>query len=304
MSDFVHELLRAEKYFSARFPLRIMEVAQGPLAEHSHEFWELVYVRRGRGEHCLEGRRLALSAGDVAIIRPGQSHAYAPSKSETMRIVNVLWMPSLVEELLPNSLGAGLPLLDSVGAGGAKSGAQVLEAAPLLHLSGQAALRVEALLDEMRREQSEPAAGHEMLLRHLFCALMLLLARAAHEENRRAAPDRSTSSKAAERALIERAVAWIEGNHQRAIKVEELASHVALSPSRLSHIFKAHTGRGVIEYLHEHRVARAASLLCSTQKSGAEIAREVGFGDARFFRRIFARHTGCAPTHFRRHFGA
>ena len=296
MPDFVHELLRAEKYFSARFPLRILEVAQGPLAEHSHEFWELVYVRRGRGEHCLEGRRFALSAGDVAIIRPGQSHAYAASKSETMRIVNVLWMPSLVEGLLP----------DFAGAGGAKSGAtalQVLEAAPLLHLSGPAALRVEALLDEMRREQGEPAAGHEILLRHLFCALMLLLARAAHEESQHSAPERGASSKAAERVLVARAVAWIEAHHTRPIKVEEVASHVALSPSRLSHIFKAHTGRGVIEYLHEHRVARAASLLCCTQKSGAEIAREVGFGDARFFRRIFARHTGCAPTHFRRHFG-
>jgi AraC-like DNA-binding protein/quercetin dioxygenase-like cupin family protein len=286
--------LSAEKYLPTRFPLSIMDVEQGAIAPHTHEFWEVVYVRRGRGEHRVGERRFAMATGDVYVIRPGERHSYGPRTGETTRIVNVLWMPALLD---------GMP---------AEPGGAIFtepDRSPLLRLRGRESLRVESLLDEMRREQGAPQEHHEAVLRHLFCALMLLLSRARpHAESETdEASERGTRGEAAwrdERALIERAVEWVETNHRRTVRVEQVASHVALSPSRLSHLFKAHTGRGVIEYLHAYRVARAGHLLCSTQSSSQEIAREVGFGDARFFRRVFARHTGCAPTHFRRHFGA
>lgn len=308
--------LRAQQYLSASFPFHIADVLQGPLQEHSHEFFELVYVRRGRGEHRLNGRSYALQAGDLYLIRPGECHAYAPLPRQQMRIINVLWMPSLTERLWPTQeFGerTNWPALEFLATPKIQHDTPQSEArfSPRLHLSPRAAYRVETLLDEMRREHNSGAPGGQLLLRHLFCTLMILLSREWQKPD--AARAASTCSvdagqNQARAALAERgdvvgeAIAWLEENYARPVRVADVASHVALSAGRLSHVFKARTERGIIEYLHEYRIARAAQLLCETSQSAQSIAQQTGFNDPRFFHRLFRRHTGCTPTQFRRQF--
>ena len=305
--------LRAQQYLKANFPFHIADVLQGPMQEHSHEFFEVVYVRRGRGEHFLNGRNYAIKAGDLYLIRPGESHAYAPLPQQQMRITNVLWMPTLTERLWQTQefiASADWPALDFLAPAKIQhdSPHSVAHFSPRLQLSPRAAYRVETLLDEMRREQNSGAPGCQALLCHLFCTLMILLSREWQKQN--AAPAASTcSDQKSEIAVphergdvVGEAIAWLEENYARPVRVADVASHVALSASRLSHVFKERTDRGVIEYLHEYRIARAARLLCETSQSAQNIAQQSGFGDARFFHRLFRRHTGCTPAQFRRQF--
>jgi AraC-like DNA-binding protein/mannose-6-phosphate isomerase-like protein (cupin superfamily) len=304
--------LRSQQYFTAQFPLYIDEVRQERIEEHSHEFYEMVYVRRGRGEHSIEGRTYPIQAGDLYVIHPGEKHSYTPLSQ--LHIVNVLWMPSLVKDLLdsgelrpqstlePQHLGYIEPLLKR------RNGPRKF--AHRLHLSGRTAYRVESLLEEMRREQTVAAPGSQLLLRHLFCALLVLLSRAYEEQNQPTTQAQSTLnvgktglSAAGQHAMVARAIEWIEEHYAEPIRVREVAAHAALSESRLSHLFKAHTGRGLIEYLHEYRINRACAQLCETTRPIQDIATEIGYNDLRFFHRLFRRHTGCNPTQYRQHFG-
>lgn len=270
----------------------------------------MVYVRRGRGWHFIEGERYPIQAGDLYVISPGETHGYAPLKDEAMHIVNILWMPSLVEDLLR------APRHRARGTERTLSGArQLLYVEPMLrretrftrrlHLAGRTALRVELLIDEMRREQTQAAAGCELLLRHLFCALLVLLSRDYDEQNEwsrvrsEAAPRVSTQE-----ALVARAIEYIEENHTGALRVSDVAAHVALSPSRLSHVFKQQTRRGINEYLHQYRIARACASLMESNVTVGQVAADVGYSDARFFHRVFRRHTGCNPTQYRQHCNA
>lgn len=323
-----------------------MDVQQGPMEAHSHEFYEMVYVRRGRGEHFIEGHTYPIQGGDLYVIHPGEEHRYAPATGSSLRIVNVLWMPSLVEDILSETTprqstldgainGESLfyiqPLLGSghrekqpfqargktrrKAASQETSKRQSSRFAPRLHLSGRTAYRVEMLLDEMRREQNIGAPGSQVLLRHLFCALLVLLSRAyqSRQEARMdrgnprtqstlSAPGTVTESPLSSQAMVARAIEWIEENFACPIRVGDVASHAALSESRLSHLFKAHTGRGVIEYLHEYRIGRVCAGLCESDHAIAVLANEAGFNDLRFFHRVFQRHTGCNPTQYRLHF--
>lgn len=286
------------------------EVQQTAISEHSHEFFEMVYVRRGRGWHFIEGERYPIQTGDLYVISPDETHGYAPLEGETLHIINILWMPQLVEDILRPAKSR------SRGAASTLSGArQLLYVEPMLrketrftrrlHLAGRTALRVELLIDEMRREQTQAAAGCELLLRHLFCALLVLLSRAYDEQNERARTRSEVAPRvSSQEILVSRAIEYIEDNYARPVRVSDVAAHVALSSSRLAHVFKQHTRRGINEYLHEYRIARACAALMESRLSVGEIAADVGYSDARFFHRVFRRHTGCNPTQYRQHCAA
>jgi len=286
--------LQSHQYFSPAFPLFITEVRQDAIAEHSHDFYEMIYVRRGHGTHYIEGKPFPIRAGDLYVISPRERHHYAPA-GDGLRIVNVLWLPTLVHDLLraDATLGSTLQLLyiEPVLRRGKRFSHH-------LHLTGSLAYRVEVLLDEMKREQASEAPGSHLLLRHLFCALLVLLSR-AHEAQK---PGELTH--ASQQTTVARAIEYIEAHHTTLVKVSDVAAYVALSPSRLSHIFKQHMQCGIIEYLHEYRLSRICAGLLNSDVAVQEIAQEVGYSDLRFFHRVFRRHTGCNPTQYRQHFGS
>jgi AraC-like DNA-binding protein len=295
-----------QRYFDRWFPLYVVEAFHTIFEEHAHEFFEMVYVRGGYGTHTIEGVPYQIQAGDLYVISPSERHSYAAGEGSELNIVNVLWMPEVVADVLQADKTW------SEASPSAMQGAhQLLYVEPLLrrdtrfqhrlHLSGHMAHRVETLLDEMTREQTIAGPGCQLLLRHQFCTLLVLLSRAYDQQyGDMTAPPRFAVSQ--RESTMSKALAYIEAHFAEPIRVPEIAAHVSLSPSRLAHIFKESTGRGIIEYLNDYRVAYACSLL---QKGGLpiqEVAARAGYSDIRFFNRVFRRQTGCTPTQFRQHF--
>ena len=288
------QVLRSRVYLDAGFPLFVMEVEQKAMPSHTHDFHEMVYVRRGRGTHLIENVPYPIRTGDVYFLRPGEAHAYLPD-CQSLHIINVLWQPSLVKEVL--RVDGPLTGIEQLLQPRRKSTAHFERR---LHLTGNAAFRVENLLDEMRREIEAakigaPAPGSNALLRHLFCALLVLLSRAASPE---AKPNTQSVNSAAQ-TTVAQAIAYLEEHFTESVRVDDVASLVALSPGRFAHLFKAQTGRSVIEYLHELRMEKVCTALRESNLAVQEIAREAGYNDARFFHRIFRRHTGCSPKEYR-----
>lgn len=104
--------------------------------------------------------------------------------------------------------------------------------------------------------------------------------------------------KQSELSMIE-AKAYLDRNLFRDISVEEAASHVSLSTSYFSLLFKQTYGETFIEYVTRQRMERAKSLLAETQKSVTQIAKEVGYAERRYFTKVFIKYTGDNPTDYR-----
>ncbi|MFW5884318.1 MAG: helix-turn-helix domain-containing protein [bacterium] len=83
------------------------------------------------------------------------------------------------------------------------------------------------------------------------------------------------------------------------LDVASIAAEVGLSPSRLSHLFKQHTGRSVPAYVEQRRMERAEDLLRMTDRSVSEVARAVGYDDPLYFSRRFRRRAGLSPRVWR-----
>lgn len=88
-------------------------------------------------------------------------------------------------------------------------------------------------------------------------------------------------------------------NFHQSITVEMIAEQLGLSSGYLNTLFRLETGRSIYQYLLEYRIKKACELLTTTTKPIKRIALEVGYFDSLYFSRIFRKHTGFTPTHYR-----
>ena len=83
---------------------------------------------------------------------------------------------------------------------------------------------------------------------------------------------------------------WIMANAFDDITVAKVAARFHYSPSYLTAMYRRVFGVGVAEQIIEYRIDRARELLSSTASSVADIAREVGYADPKYFMRVSAPH--------------
>ncbi|WP_346428812.1 helix-turn-helix transcriptional regulator [Streptomyces sp. Z26] len=81
--------------------------------------------------------------------------------------------------------------------------------------------------------------------------------------------------------------------------VASLAERVALSPSRLAHLFAAQLGRTPMEAVRDARLRHAARLLEMTDLPVARVAAAAGFAGPSHFSRLFRARYGAPPGAFR-----
>jgi AraC family transcriptional regulator, transcriptional activator FtrA len=81
-----------------------------------------------------------------------------------------------------------------------------------------------------------------------------------------------------------------------------VSAHAQQSPRTIARQFRLETGQSLLEWVTEHRILHARSLLEETDLTVSAVARAVGFGSAESFRRQFSRHTGAKPARYRETF--
>jgi AraC family transcriptional regulator len=95
------------------------------------------------------------------------------------------------------------------------------------------------------------------------------------------------------------ATEFVEEHLDRKIRLNELASLVALSVSQFAHAFKAEYGVSPHRYLTVRRIERAKALLRTTDDTVASIAQRAGFASQAHFSESFGKVVGVTPTAYR-----
>jgi len=81
--------------------------------------------------------------------------------------------------------------------------------------------------------------------------------------------------------------------------IERVAEAVDVSPSHLSHIFRASLGVTFSHYLRERRVERGKKYLLETELTVEDISERIGYTSAKHFYPVFRELTGTTPAAFR-----
>jgi AraC family transcriptional regulator len=113
------------------------------------------------------------------------------------------------------------------------------------------------------------------------------------------APPAQRVPSARDRRRVVRAALWLEAHAREPLDLMRTAAVAGVSGYHFLRLFAQVTGVTPHQYLVRARLRRAARLLLQPERSIAEIAYEVGFGDLSNFIRTFRRASGSAPRQFR-----
>ncbi|MCR9807773.1 helix-turn-helix domain-containing protein [Vibrio parahaemolyticus] len=92
---------------------------------------------------------------------------------------------------------------------------------------------------------------------------------------------------------------YIAKNHNKDIKIDDIAAHVKLHPKYAMGLFKNMLGVSIKQYLIMMRINRAKVLLSNTRNPINNIANDSGFKHPGSFFAAFKKHVGVTPQKFR-----
>lgn len=92
---------------------------------------------------------------------------------------------------------------------------------------------------------------------------------------------------------------YVKSNYSQKITLEDIASHVYLSSSYISGIFRRKTGQTISEYINHVRIEKSKWLLKQKDVSITDIAAACGFESQSYFTRVFKNQTGVSPGKYR-----
>ncbi|MBE7464043.1 MAG: helix-turn-helix transcriptional regulator [Planctomycetes bacterium] len=261
---------------------------------HDHDFYELVLVTHGRGEHYTSRRRVLTTAGDVWAIRPGHWHTYMNAKH--LGVFNCLIGTSLFKELAPG-LQRAPGSVELFWRGPAK---QARDGCCLLRLDPARRLEAERILERLAEILSRGDAAAELEARGELWAFLAILSRAAEAELLDAKSMKARSdAKAPRHDAAVAALELLETRFAEPLAVEELAAAAGVSAPHLTRLFRRLTGRSPMQYLNDVRIQRACTRLAESDESITSIAGAVGWPDPNLFARRFRQALGVSPRAYR-----
>jgi AraC family transcriptional activator of pobA len=92
----------------------------------------------------------------------------------------------------------------------------------------------------------------------------------------------------------------VKGKTEKVFRAHDYAALQSLHPSYLNNVIKTKTGKSISTWISEKTIAEARSLLQQSSLSIKEIAFLLGFVEATHFSNYFSKHTGVAPTDYRK----
>lgn len=99
--------------------------------------------------------------------------------------------------------------------------------------------------------------------------------------------------------VVKRAQSMIHEFYQTGITLEEISAKLNITPEYLGTQFYKETGIHFSEYIKNYRINKAKELLIGTTLKQYDVAAKVGYGDPKYFGRVFKECTGLRPAEYR-----
>lgn len=266
------------------FPLNVVSLNKihDPLwaaTGHDHDHYELVYLKRGSADFETSEETVSIFPHNILIIKPHQPHKFTVTSPSCEFMV--LSFTIDIREDLPADIADTADIVSELG----QRPHIILTPGPK-----------NAVLNALKRiiwARQHREQWDDFLSKLLFLELLVYLSRTILSTS--GLPGGTGINDAMMRARD-----YILDNFENHISLSELANHVYLSESYLSHCFKARFGTSPKNFILQIRINRAKELLATTDMKINDIALKVGFLSQQRFNDAFKRLENLTPLQYRK----
>ncbi len=152
---------------------------------------------------------------------------------------------------------------------------------------------ISTLFEQIQREQRSQRKGWEAALASLATVLQIQIDRNLPEGHHNSPV---SAARRLSRAYCARVVEFFE----QSTTMAEHAEALQVTPTHLTRVCKAETGKTAATLLTERQLFSARSLLTYSDAPIQDIASQLGFGSPAYFTRFISQHTGETPSRLRK----
>jgi AraC-like DNA-binding protein/quercetin dioxygenase-like cupin family protein len=260
---------------------------RGVVRMNRHDYLEIVYILQGEVKFQIQQRFVTARTGDLVVIGSTFFHRLVKANTASAKAVALYFKPEILRS--GDAGEEGIEFLVPFMA----------EDADFSHVVAADSGIPADVFNFMKRIRGQLPAhgGRERLTVRTFLRtiLILLVNHYSDLQLNLVAFNRRKTDIQRLRSLFE----LIDHSLECVITVKQAAGCVHMSKSHFTRFFRRVTGQPFVTYLHHLRVAKAQTLLTTTDRSIAEIGQEVGFCDQSYFGLIFHKIAGRSPRQFR-----
>ena len=231
---------------------------------HQHDYFEFEYITSGHGVQLINGEDVEVSSGDVLFVTPSDFHGYMSD-----RVFHTITVHFLEDSI-------GRKFRDIVS----DADACIIRNAP------------PALADELSRIYEIYNTNNSWTELRLKNSLERILID-FFSIGKQTIPKKRSEDKIGE------AILYINKNYRSGIGSKMISELFYISSEYFSKMFKARTGKGVVEYINDKRIEYAKKLLRGGV-SVTDASYASGFGSERNFCRQFTNRVGMSPRDFKK----
>lgn len=250
----------------------------------SHDFWEMVYVDKGKVLVTNETDEIILSQGDIIFHKPNEFHAIRAYESEPNFFVLtfVCNSPSMAFlEDFHTKLDENLkPFISSI-----------IKESDLTFIIP----KNDPTLKKLVKKENAILGGEQFIKTYLE-QLLILLIRNIQKVND---VNIFTTKQSMENHLIESIKNYLENNVENKYKISDVCTSLGYSKSYLCKIFSEQTGQSIIGYSTLVKINHAKQLIRENKYNFSQISDRLCFDNSQYFSRVFKRVTGMTPTEFK-----
>lgn len=247
----------------------------------SHNFPEIIYVRKGFSDFSIDGSLVHLDAGQLVIVPPNAYHGphETISKRDAFHSIFTFEVDSPLLELLYNRI---ITLND-------EQMNQYME----IHQKGLS-LFVKAPVSENRRGmiRHENATDYAILALKKQLELFLLDLYYTY------VPAEDINRRKHKMQQLKRLTAYLQTHIKEKLTLEQMGRGVGMSTSTLRRLVTELCGCGPVNYFLDLKIAEAKHLIKEGYLNHTEIAESLGFETIHYFSRQFKKRVGLSPRDY------
>ena len=253
----------------------------------SHDFWEFVYAEKESLLCSADGQEIILQQGEILFHKPNEFHTLA-ANGKTAPNVFILSFVCKSESIkfFENKKFSLSPQL-------AKFIYSILE-------EGRKTFDIPYSDPNLKKMKllSNPTLGGEQLIKNYLEIFLINLLREQTETeqgNSTFLPWKELSTKP-----IDDITACLKENLYSSLTIDDICEKTAYSKAYLFRIFKAKTGKTIMNYYTELKIKQAKQLLRENELSVREISERLAFSTPDYFTKTFKRITGLTPLAYKK----